>query len=178
MLTVFRAAVVTVLSLLLVEFIPGTFAGQGTEPPKFSFRSLDGGVVTEADLRGKVAVLMFTASWLPITKWQSASVSRLTAEFAPRGVAFYLIFIDSESPRSKNYASDERLREFARKRRLRLPLLRDPEAETVRKYDREQIPLIVVLDRQGHVDGRPLEGFGPEGDLEHNLGNQLWRLTR
>jgi peroxiredoxin len=140
MLTVSRVAVVTVLSLLLVDFIPGTFAGQGEVPPKFSFRSLDGGAVTEADLRGKVAVLMFTASRLPITKEQSASVSRLTAEFAPRGVAFYLIFIDSESPESKNYASDERLQEFARKRRLRLPLLRDPEAKTVREYDRKQFP--------------------------------------
>jgi hypothetical protein len=93
-------------------------------------------------------------------------------------VAFYLIFIDSESSGSKNYASDERLREFARKRRLRLPLLRDPEAKIVREYDREQIPLVVVLDRQGHVNGKPLEGFGPEGYLERNLGNQLWRLTR
>jgi hypothetical protein len=40
------------------------------------------------------------------------------------------------------------------------------------------IPLVVVLDRQGRVDGKPLEGFGPKGSLERALRPQLTRLTR
>jgi len=178
MLTVFRIAVAVVLSSLLVYFSPQTRARQEAGPVKFSFRSLDGGNVTDADLRGKVSVLIFTASWLPITRKQSASVNRLTAEFTPRGAAFFLVCIDSETPSSKSYASDERLREFARKRRLRLPVLRDPGGKTLREYDRKQIPLIVVLNKEGVVDGKPHEGFGPEGALDFTLGNQLMRLTR
>ncbi|MDQ3802552.1 MAG: TlpA family protein disulfide reductase [Acidobacteriota bacterium] len=178
MLTVFRIAVATVLPVLLVHLSPQTRARQEAGPVKFSFRSLEGGNVTDSDLRGKVSVLIFTPSWLPVTRKQSASVNRLTAEFAPRGVVFFLVCTDSESPSSKNYASDKQLREFARKRRLRLPILRDPEGKTLREYGKDQVPLIVVLDKQGLVDGKPLEGFGPEGALDRTLGPQLTRLTR
>lgn len=178
MLTVFRIAVAVVLSSLLVYFSPQTRAQQEAGPVKFSFRSLDGGNVTDADLRGKVSVLIFTASWLPVTRKQSASVDHLIAEFTPQGVAFYLVCIDSEKPSSKNYASDKQLREFARKRRLRLPVLRDPEAKTLREYGRKQIPLIVVLNKEGVVDGKPRQGFGREGALDFTLGKQLMRLTR
>ena len=177
MLKVFRIAVAVVLSSLLVCSSPQTRARQEAGAVKFSFRSLDGGNVTDADLRGKVSVLIFTASWLPITRKQSASVNRLSVEFVPRGVAFFLVCIDSETPSSKNYASDKRLREFVRKRRLRLPMLRDPEGKTLREYGREQIPLIVVLNKEGVVDGKPLEGFGREGAIYFTLGDQLTRLT-
>ena len=102
----------------------------------------------------------------------------LVYEFAPRGVVFYLISTDSETPGSKNYASDEAVREYGRKSGLRLPVLRDPEGKTLREYGRDQIPLAVVLDRQGRVDGKPLEGFGPRGTLERTLRSRLRRLTR
>lgn len=178
MLTVFRIGVAVVLSSLLVYFSPQTRARQGAEPVKFSFRSLDGGNVTDADLRGKVAVLIFSDRRLPISKKRAESVRFLVYEFAPRGVVFYLISTDSETPGSKNYASDEAVREYGRKSGLRLPVLRDPEGKTLRAYGRGQIPLVVVLDRQGRVDAKPLEGFGPRGYLERTLRSRLRRLTR
>jgi peroxiredoxin len=178
MQTGFRIAVFIMLAVLLVRLSPQTRARQTTEPARFSFRSLEGGNVTGADLRGRVSVLIFTASWLPVSRTQSAEVNRLNAKFAPQGVTFFLVCTDSESPSSRNYASDKQLREFARKRRLRLPILRDPEGKTLREYDKDQIPLIVVLDKQGLVDGKPLEGFGPEGYLNRTLGSQLTRLTQ
>jgi peroxiredoxin len=178
MLTVYRIAVAVVLSFLSVYFSPQTFGRQETGTVKFSFRSIDGGNVTDADVRGKVVVFISSASWLPVSRRRAAVVRRLADEFTPQGVVFYLISTDSESPRSKNYASDERLREVARKRGLPFPILRDPKGKTLRKYGRDQIPLIVVLDKQGRVDGKPLEGFGPEGALDRTLGSQLMRLTQ
>ena len=178
MLTVFRTAVASGLSLLSVYFIPQTVGRQAKEPVAFSFRSLDGGNVTDADLRGKVAVLIFSDRRLPISRKRAESVRFLVYEFAPRGVVFYLISTDSETPGSKNYASDEAVREYGRKSGLRLPVLRDPEGKTLREYGRDQIPLVVVLDRQGRVDGKPLEGFGPRGYLERTLRSRLRRLTR
>lgn len=178
MLTVYRIVVAVVLSFLSVYFSPQTFGRQETGTVKFSFRSIDGGNVTDADVRGKVVVFISGASWLPISRQRAATVRRLADEFAPQGVVFYLISTDSESPRSKNYASDKRLRQIARKRGLPFPILRDPEGKTLRKYGRDQIPLIVVLDKQGRVDGKPLEGFGPEGALDRILGSQLMRLMQ
>lgn len=178
MLTVFRLAVAIGLSFLSVYFMPQAVGRQAQGPVEFSFRSLDGGNVTDTDLRGKVAVLIFSDSRLPISKEQAESVRFLVYEFAPRGVVYYLISTDAETPGSKNYASDEAVREYGRKSGLRLPVLRDPGGKTLREYGRDQLPLVVVLDRQGRVDGKPLEGFGPKGSLERTLRSRLRRLTR
>jgi peroxiredoxin len=178
MVSVLRTWVAVALSLPLLIFAPPTFGRQIREPARFSFRSLDGGSVTDADLRGKVAVFVFLDSRLPVSKRQAESVRFLNHEFAPRDVVFYLVSTDSEAPGSKNYASDEAVREYGRKTDMRLPLLRDPEGKTLREYGRGQIPLVVVLDREGRVDGTPLEGFGPKGALERTLRRQLRRLTR
>ena len=177
MLTVQRVVAAVLLSSLMVWATPRAQGAQGEAPAEFSFRSLDGGSVTSSDLRGKVAVLIFGDARLRVTKEQAESVRLLAAEFAPRGVAFYLVSTDSERAGSKNYASDEEVREHLRKRGLQLPILRDPEGRTLRKYGRGQIPLVVVLDREGRVEGKLLEGFGPKGSFLRHLRPRLIRLT-
>jgi peroxiredoxin len=177
MLTVHRVAAVVLLSSLLVCAAPRADGAQGEGPVEFSFRSLDGGKVTSSDLRGKVVVLIFGDSRLRVTKEQAESVRLLEFEFAPRGVVFYLVSTDSETPRSKRYASDEEVREQLRRRGLRLPILRDPGGRTLRKYGRGQIPLVVVLDGEGRVEGKLLEGFGPKGSFLRHLRPRLARLT-
>src|SRR5687768_9218076 len=152
MLTVHRVAAAVLLSSLLVCATPCAYGAQGEAPAEFSFRSLDGGSVTSADLRGKVAVLIFGDARLRVTKEQAESVRLLEFEFAPRGVVFYLVSTDSETPGAKNYVSDEEVREQLRKRGLQLPILRDPGGKTLRKYGRGQIPLVVVLDNEGRVE--------------------------
>ena len=177
-MTGFRLTFAVVFLLLTANSAPPTLGGQERQPVKFSFRSLDGGSVTDEVLRGKVAVLIFGDSRLPVSKKLADSVRFLSHEFAPRGVVFYLVVTNSETPGSTNYASDEAVREYVRKRGMQLPILRDPEGKTLKEYGKGQIPLAVVLDRDGRVDGRPLEGFGPKGSSERTLRAQLRRLTR
>ena len=177
MLAICRVAVAVLLSSLVVCATPRAHGAQGEAPAEFSFRSLDGGNVTSSDLRGKVAVLIFGDSRLRITKEQAESVRLLAFEFAPKGVAFYLVSTDSETPRSKNYASDEEVRERLRRRGLQLTVLRDPGGKTLRKYGKRQIPLVVVLDTEGRVEGKPLQGFGPRGSFLRHLRPRLARLT-
>jgi hypothetical protein len=69
------------------------------------------------------------------------------------------------------------VREHLHKRGLRLPILRDPGGKTLRKHGRGQIPLVVVLDGEGRVEGKPLEGFGPRGSFLRNMRPRLARLT-
>jgi hypothetical protein len=165
------------MSSLLVCATPRAYGAQDEAPAEFSFRSLDGGSVTNFDLHGKVAVFIFGDARLRVTKEQAESVRLLASEFAPKGVAFYLVSTDSERPGSKNYASDEEVREHLRKRGLQLPILRDPGGRTLRKYGRGHLPLVIVLDREGRVEGKPLEGFGPKGSFLRNLRPRLARLT-
>jgi len=88
MLTAHRLAAAVLLSSLLFCAAPRADGAQGEGPAEFSFRSLGGGSVTGADLRGKVAVLIFGDARLRVTKEQAESVRLLALEFAPKGVAF------------------------------------------------------------------------------------------
>ncbi|HMF57869.1 MAG TPA: redoxin domain-containing protein, partial [Pyrinomonadaceae bacterium] len=65
----------------------------------------------------------------------------------------YWVSTDSDSPRSRNYASDEQLREFAKKYDLNLTVLRDPDGRISKQFGVDQIPAIVILDKQGNVYG-------------------------
>ena len=170
-----------VLAVLLSQLIGLSLAVFGqqrdTAPIKFSLRSLDGETVTDADVRGKVAVFLISSIRLPVEDRQAVSLRNLVHDYTPRGVVFYLVSTDSESLKSKYYASDAQLRQFASKFDLPLKVLRDPGGENLKMHGRNLIPLIVVLDRQGRVDGQPVEGYG-EASLGFILRPQLARLTR
>jgi peroxiredoxin len=177
MLTFNRKVVVAVLWPLLIGFSLGVFGQEDISAIKFSLRSIDGGNVTDADVRGKVVVFITTSRRLPVRAGHVASFRNLMRDYSSRGVDFYLVSTDSESRKSKRYVSDEQLRQFTREIDLPLKALRDPGGATMRKYGRDLIPLIVVLDKQGRVDGKPIEGYG-QRSAALILRPQLARLTR
>src|SRR3989441_11154335 len=107
---------------IFAAFLASTSLAQAQ--PEFSLRAIDGEPVTSQSLRGEVAVLAFGASWLPLSRNQMESVKKLADQYASRGVAVYWVSADSENPKSKNYVSDDRLRELARK--YKVAILRDP----------------------------------------------------
>jgi peroxiredoxin len=178
MLILNRKGVMAVLLSQLIGLSLAVFGQQrDTAPIKFSLRSLDGETVTDADVRGKVAVFIISSIRLPVENRQAVSLRNLVRDYAPRGVVFYLVSTDSESLKSKYYASDAQLRQFASELDLPLKVLRDPGGENLKRHSKDLIPLIVVLDRQGRVDGQPVEGYG-EASLGSILRPQLARLTR
>lgn len=145
-------------------------APQGVE---FSLRSIDGQNVSADSLRGEVAVLAFGASWLPLSRTQLQGIRKLADKYSERGVVVYWVSTDSESPKSKNYASDEQLRAFAKKYGLSVTVLRDPEGKISRQMKIDQLPAIVILDKQGSVAGTPIGGLDPDGDLVKQLSQPL-----
>jgi peroxiredoxin len=140
---------------------------------EFSLRSIDGQTVSSDSLHGEVAVLAFGASWLPLSRTQLQGIRKLADKYSERGVVVYWVSTDSESPKSKNYASDEQLRAFAKKYGLSVTVLRDPEGKISRQLKIDQLPAIVILDKQGEMAGTPIGGLDPEGDLVKQLSKPL-----
>jgi peroxiredoxin len=136
-------------------------------------RSIDGQAITSESLRGEVVVMAFGATWLPLSRKQAQGVRKLADKYAGHGVAVYWVSIESESPKSKNYASDEQLREFARKNELNVTVLRDPDGKVSKQLGVDQIPAIVILDKQGNVVGKPINGLDPQGKLIDQLAPLL-----
>jgi len=172
---------IAALSLLLVfatNFAaPATLPVQSS-PADFSLRTVDGGSITSEMVRGDVVVLAFGASWLPLSRTQVEGVQKLADEYRDRDLRVYWVSTDSDSPKSKNYATDEQLRSFARKNNLKVGVLRDPDGALFKRLgvERNQLPALVILDKDGSVSGSPIGGLDPDGNLIERLSARLNKL--
>ena len=160
-------------ALLALIFLGSTFVmGQNRGPVDFSLRSIDGSTITSQSLRGEVVVLAFGASWLPLSKTQLQGIRKLADEYSERGVVVYWVSTESEDSKSKNYANDEQLRAFASKYGLKVTVLRDPDGNTSKKFGVDQLPSIVIIDKQGNPS-EPIGGLDPGGNLANQLASRL-----
>jgi peroxiredoxin len=145
-------------------------------PVEFSMRSIDGRPVTSESLRGEVVVLAFGASWLPLSRTQLQGIRKLADEYSDSGVVVYFVSTESEDSKSKNFASDDQLRAFAEKYGLKVTVLRDPDGAVSKKLGIDQLPSIVILDKQGNVVGEPIRGIDPQGNLAGQLAKSLDKI--
>jgi peroxiredoxin len=163
-----------VLAGLLTVLLAGTTPAQN--PVDFSLRSIDGQTVTSSSLRGEVVVLAFGASWLPLSKTQLQGVRKLADEYSNRGVVVYWVSTEPDNPKSKNHASDEQLRTFSQKYGLKVTVLRDPDGAVSKKLGVDQLPSIVIIDKEGNISGGPIGGLDPNGNLAGQLASRLDKL--
>ncbi len=109
-----------------------------------SLPALDGRSSTKlADLRGKVVVLNFWASWCdpcrdeaPILERAQKRLQR-TGEGTVLGVTY------------KDFADESR--KFEREMKLTYPSLRDDKLQVAPKFGTSKLPETFVINRQGHV---------------------------
>lgn len=170
MLSRIRRIVVSAAALSVL-LIAAPFAQ--AQAPDFSLRALDGPAVTSESLRGEVVVLAFGASWLPLTKNQMEGLKKLADQYAARGVAVYWISTESDSPKSKNFVSDEELRDLGRK--YKMSVLRDPDGPVSRRLGVDQLPATVIINKQGQI-AATLGGLDPSADLAKQLAERLDKM--
>jgi peroxiredoxin len=164
--------VLAVLSLTQVSFAQKPAAG----PADFSLRSINGQTVTAQSLRGKVAVLAFGASWLPLSRTQLQSLKKVAERYGDRGVIVYWISTESENTKAKNFATDEQLRAFGQKYGGDITVLRDPDMAVARRLGAVELPSIVILDKQGNLSGEAIKGLDADGNQMAQLTTQLDKI--
>lgn len=169
-----RRMIIASVLLGLVWLAPLSFAQKGgSGPVDFSLRSIDGQTVTSQSLRGKVSVLAFGASWLPLSRPQLQGLKKLADQYGSRGVNIYWVSTEPENSKARYYASDEQLRAFAKKYGADVAVLRDPEMAVAKKVGAVELPSVVILDKQGNVSGEPIKGLDPDGSQMGQLASQL-----
>jgi len=133
-----------------------------------TFTSLDGDRIDVEAQKGKVVVMAIGASWLPLSEDQAGTVNKLARKYSGRDdVVFYFIATDSASAKARNYASDDDLKRFRTRNKLNISILRDSEGQkSVRKYNIDQLPAFIVLDKSGKPAGEPISGFDPLGKVD------------
>lgn len=140
-------------------------------------RALDGRVVNPNEWQGKVVVLSFGGTWVPLATKEVQALQKLADRYADRGVQVYWVNINPHKMGARNYASDHDLQAFAQENGLRVTVLRDPEQSFYRQFSLNAVPTLIILDRQGKV-ARKHVGFGTEqgeayGDIVRELDQLL-----
>jgi len=164
---------VTALAVLLFALGIQSVGLAQNGPVEFSLHAIDGENVTSQSVRGEVVVLAFGASWLPLSRNQMESVKKLADQYAGRGVTVYWVSVDSANTKSKNFVSDDQLRELANK--YKVTILRDPDGALSRKMAVDQVPSIVILDKQGNIAGS-IGGMDPNANLTTQLSARLDKI--
>ena len=166
------------ITLVLTALMASHLVAQDSGLVAFSLRSVNGNTVTSDSLHGEVVVLAFGASWLPLSKTQLEGVRKLADEYSDRGVAVFWVSTESEDSKSKNYASDAQLKAFAQKYGLKVTVLRDPDGQVSKKFGVDQLPSIIILDKNGNVVGGPIGGLDPTGNLAGQLAKHLDKVLQ
>ncbi|MCX8118216.1 MAG: TlpA family protein disulfide reductase [Desulfobacterota bacterium] len=120
------------------------------QAPNFSLRTLNGQQITLSDLKGKVVLLDFWATWCGPCRESIPHLVRLYRNYQEKG--FELIGM------SKDRSEDiEVVRKYVRTMEIPYPIILTPD-EVARKYRVTGLPTTVLIDRKGVIRQR-IVGF-------------------
>ena len=132
------------------------------------FASLDGNKIDVEAQKGKVVVMAIGASWLPLSNDQADTINKLAKHYDGRDdVIFYFIATDSASNKSKNFASKDDIKKFAKRNKMKVTVLRDSDGKkSVKKYKLDQLPAFIILNKKGKPSGDPIGGIDPLSEVD------------
>ena len=140
--------------------------------PQMKLQGLDGKVYDLADLRGSVVLVSFGATWCAPCTTELKALQELLTEFRDKPVKFFWVSV--ERPEEITNAG---LKRYAHERRVTFPVLRDTGKMVYLQFnDRVRLPMIVLLKKDGRVDG-PVQ-LGMESQTESYKSNLRARLNK
>ena len=125
------------------EAAAATLAGEGTEAPDFTVEMIDGSKVALSELRGKVVLLNFWATWCPPCRQE---LTRVQQQVIDRFAGEEFVFLPIS--RGEERAAVEA---FRAKTGYAFPMGLDTDETIYKRYATRFIPRNFLIDRTGRV---------------------------
>ena len=120
-----------------------TIVKEGTQAPDFTVEMFDGTKVTLSELKGKVVLVNFWATWCPPCRNELARVEK---EIIERFKGQEFVFLPISRGESK-----DKVAEFRNKMGYTFPMGLDTTQAIFKKYATNYIPRNFLVDREGKV---------------------------
>jgi peroxiredoxin len=152
--------------LLAFHFTARTALPQAknNQAPPFTLKLLNGSELKSSDLKGKVTVLKFVASYWPECRQEAPDVEKVYREFKDKDVQFVGIFV-------KDRESD--VQNFVKKYGLSFPFGLDDGMKIANSYKFVGTPFTVVISKDGEISDRRT---GPQS--EQALRTKIEKLLK
>jgi cytochrome c biogenesis protein CcmG/thiol:disulfide interchange protein DsbE len=95
-----------------------------------------------SDLRGKVVVLNFWASWCPPCLEETPSLNKLQQDIASKGGVVLGVSVDEDKDAYEKFLADNH---------VIFPTYRDASKQTATEYGTSMFPETYIIDRQGRL---------------------------
>jgi thiol-disulfide isomerase/thioredoxin len=137
------AVPVAALVASLAAFAWSASATDSAAPaPPFTLSSRAGGQVSLADLKGKVVMINFWASWCGPCRQEFPALDQIYARYKPMGFTLVAINVESEKADAEKFLAATP---------ASFPILFDPDNKVSGSYGVSAMPTTVLVDRQGRV---------------------------
>lgn len=133
----------------------------GSAAPDFSLHDMQGRQVRLSDLRGKVVIVNFWATWCPPCRAEMPSMETLYQTFKEDDLVLLALNVEEDGR--------ELVENFLRESPYSFPILLDSEAEVQQRYGVFQFPESFIIDRNGVVVKKVIGAV-------HWMNGDLYRL--
>nr|MBA3900830.1 TlpA family protein disulfide reductase [Bacteroidota bacterium] len=135
----------------------------GAQAPEISQRNPEGDIVSLSDLRGKVVLIDFWASWCRPCREENPKIVRLYNRFQDKGFEILGVSLDDNKEAWVNAIRDDQLPW------KQVSDLQGRNSIVGAKYQVEGIPHTVLVDREGKIIAKGLRGQALEQKIEEVL---------
>jgi thiol-disulfide isomerase/thioredoxin len=159
---------IRLVCIAMMAFSSVMIAGAGTEKPaSLNLKDMQGSKVKLSDLRGKVVVLNFWATWCGPCDAEMPMLVKTAASYAGKNVAFIGASVDEEETQKK-------IAPYIQKRQITYPIWIGATDDDMKHLQLGNIvPATLFLDETGVVRARILGQMKP-GEIEERVN---WLLA-
>lgn len=125
---------------------PAGAVAVGQVAPDFTLSDLDGRSYTLSQLRGKVVIVNFWASWCPPCRAEMPSMERLHQELSGEGLVLLAVNVEKDGRRT--------VKQFLSANPHSFPVLLDDQETVQRSYGVNKFPESFVIRKDGVIDDK------------------------